>query len=66
MYSYFKIYFYMSNFASIGRFDLVVVALAIAIQSDPHSWNNGKEVPRWEVAEIQTRSKRPIDAKFDI
>ena len=24
MYSYFKIYFYMSNFASIGRFDLVV------------------------------------------
>ena len=24
MYSYFKIYFYMSNFASIGRFDLVM------------------------------------------
>ena len=26
MYSYFKIYFYMSNFASIGRFDLVIKA----------------------------------------
>ena len=24
MYSYFKIYFYVSNFASIGRFDLVI------------------------------------------
>ena len=27
MYSYFKIYFYMSNFASIGRFDLVHTAI---------------------------------------
>ena len=26
--SYFKIYFYMSNFASIGRFDLVILFTA--------------------------------------
>ena len=27
--SYFKIYFYMSNFASIGRFDLVIIIIKI-------------------------------------